>query len=78
MGVERPLTPADEDALRAQGLRPHIFWLPDSSSPEFLESARLDCDYLWNSAPDDAQALAWAEAMTDEVFADLDRAERSL
>ncbi|WP_375402793.1 antitoxin MazE-like protein [uncultured Sphingomonas sp.] len=75
MGAERPLTKDERAALRARGLRPRTFWLPDANSPEFLENARLDCEYLWRSVPDDVEAMAWAEAMTDEMLADLDRAE---
>ena len=75
MGAERVFTDNEQAALRARGLRPRTLWLPDASSPEYLEQARLDCDYLWNSVPDDVQALAFVEALTDEVFADLDRAE---
>lgn len=57
-------------ALRAQGLRPRTFWLPDPNNPAFEEQARRDCDRLWELRPDDEQAMAFAAAMTDEVLRD--------
>lgn len=47
--------------LRAQGLRPVTFWLPDTSSPEFLEQARRDCLAIAGSS-DGAEADAFIEA----------------
>lgn len=80
MDAERPLTSNERSArrraaLRAQGLRPRTFWLPNPASSEFQEQARRDCEYLWRSVPDDVEAMAFVEAMTDELLADLDRAE---
>lgn len=75
MGAEHSLTTEQEAVLRARGLKPRTFWLPDTSSPEYLEQARRDCEYLWRSVPDDVEAMAFVEAMTDELLADLDKAE---
>lgn len=80
MGFETPLTGAERvarrrAALRAQGLRPRTFWVPDTRLPEFQEKARRSRDWLWDRVPDEVQAMAWIEAMTDELLADLDRAE---
>lgn len=80
MGAELPLTSTERSArrraeLRARGLRPRTFWLPDASSEAFKEQARRDCEYLWRSVSDEAEAMAFADAMTAEVLAELDRAE---
>jgi hypothetical protein len=80
MSAELPLTSTERSArrraeLRMRGLRPRTFWLPDTSSAAFMERARRDCDYLWGSVDRDADAIAFAEAMTDEILIDLDRAE---
>lgn len=32
--------------MRARGLRPRTFWLPDTSTSEFKEQARQDCARL--------------------------------
>jgi len=36
--------------LRAQGLRPVTLWLPDTTSPEFIEQARRDSLAVANAA----------------------------
>lgn len=51
MNVERPLTGAERAkrwraAMRAKGLRPKVFWVPDTSSPEFIARARHDTEVL--------------------------------
>ena len=80
MNMQRPLTGAQRvakrrAALTAQGLKPKTFWLPDVRSEQFQEKARRSCEWLWERVPDEEQAMAWVEAMTDELLADLDRAE---
>ena len=80
MGAELPLTSTERSArrraaLRAAGLRPRTFWLPDTSSAAFREQAQRDCEYLWRSVPADEEAMAFVEAMTDDLLADLDRAD---
>lgn len=76
MGFEKPLTGAERvakrrAALRARGLRPRTFWLPDARTPEFKERARRDCEKLWTLEAQDAEAMAFAEAMTDDLLRDL-------
>jgi len=78
MGMERPKTSAERvakrrAALRAQGLRPRTFWLPDTSTADFTEKARQSNVWLWERAGEEAQDMAFIEAMTDELLADLDR-----
>ncbi|WP_232280306.1 antitoxin MazE-like protein [Sphingomonas sp. PAMC 26605] len=62
-------------ALRAQGLRPKTFWLPDTSTPEFRARAEASTAWLWERASEEEQAMAFVEAMTDDLLADLDRRE---
>ena len=81
MGYEPPKTSAQRvakrrAALRAQGLRPKTIWVPDTRTPEFKERALKSRDWLWDRATDEAHAIAFIEAMTDEVLEDLDCAER--
>lgn len=78
MGMERPMTSAERvakrrAALRAQGLRPKTFWLPDTTTPEFQEEARKTREWLWAHVEDDREAMAFAGAMTDVVLERLDR-----
>ena len=75
MGYEKPLTGAERvarrrAALRAQGLRPKTFWLPDTREPSFRDQARLDVARLWELEGRDAEAMAFVEAMTDELLRD--------
>jgi hypothetical protein len=51
MNMERPLTGAERAkrwraAMRAKGLKPRTFWLPDTSTPEYKEQARRDSEAL--------------------------------
>ena len=78
MGIERPLTGAERVAkrratLRANGLKPRTFWLPDTKTPAFKARARRSCAWLWDRAVEDEQSLAFAEAMTDEILSGLER-----
>lgn len=68
MNIERSLTGAERvrkwrAAMRAKGLRPKTFWLPDTSTEEFQEQARRDSDMLtrWHAAHPDY--LAEMEAL---------------
>ena len=77
MGLEKPLTGAERvakrrAALRAQGLKPRTFWLPDTRTDEFKEMARKSCERLWALEAEDADSMAFVEAMADEVLRDLD------
>lgn len=76
MGFEKPMTGAQRvarrrEALRAQGLRPRTVWVPDTNSAAFKAQARRDCERLWDMRPDDEQAMAWVQAMNEELFASL-------
>lgn len=78
MGVERPMTSAERVArrrarLRAKGLRPKTFWLPDTTTPEFQEEARKTREWLWARVQEDREAMAFAAAMTAVVLERLDR-----
>lgn len=55
--------PPDE-TLRAKGLRPVIFWLPDTARPEVRE--RLEKEYRAIAASEEeAEMLEWLEAVAD-------------
>lgn len=71
MGAERPLTPGEENSLRARGLRPQTFWLPDVSSPEFLEQVRRGCRLVRENEARWADDMLWVEAMTDDLLESL-------
>ncbi|HYN45218.1 MAG TPA: antitoxin MazE family protein [Allosphingosinicella sp.] len=49
-------------ALRAQGLRPKQFWVPDVHSAEFKEQARLASLAVANS-PHEAEHQAWIDSV---------------
>lgn len=74
VNVQRPLTGAERvakrrAALRAQGLRPQTFWLPDMTTEAFRAGAARACaaiDQAWA----DAELRGWMEAMIDDVVAD--------
>jgi ABC-type branched-subunit amino acid transport system substrate-binding protein len=56
-------------AMRAKGLRPRTFWLPDASTPEFKEQARRDCEGLrrWYSEnPTELQDILSLQADTPD------------
>ena len=81
MGIERPMTSAERvakrrAALRAQGLRPKTFWLPDTATPEFQEEARQTREWLWARVEEDREAMAFAAMMTDAVLQSLDRPDK--
>lgn len=78
MGMERPMTTAERvakrrAALRAQGLRPKTFWLPDTTTAAFQEEVRQTREWLWARVPDDRDAMAFVGAMTDDLLEHLDR-----
>ncbi len=75
MASTKPLTGAERvarrrEALRARGLRPRTFWLPDTQSPEFRERAALACAAI-DRAWEDQELRGWMDAMVDAVLADL-------
>lgn len=76
MGAELPLTSTERSArrraaLRAKGLRPRTFWLPDMSTPEFkAEAARVTAaiDRQWAR---DKELRDWVDAMNAATVADI-------
>lgn len=75
MGFEKPLTGAERvarrrAALRAKGLRPRTFWLPDPDDADFKDQAQRDVSRLWELEGHDAEGLAFIDAMTDELLRD--------
>ena len=55
---------AYRDRLRAQGLRPVTYWLPDTSTADFL--ARAEKEALAVAAADDeAEIMAFIESVQD-------------
>ncbi len=55
---------AYRDRLRAQGLRPVTFWLPDTSTAEFLERAEKEARAV-AVADDEAEIMAFIESVQD-------------
>lgn len=51
-------------ALRAQGLRPKQFWVPDVNLPVFKEQARRAALAVANS-DDEAEVQAWIDSVFD-------------
>ena len=75
MGFEKPMTGAERvakrrAALRAQGLRPRTFWLPDPNNESFKAQAERDVARTWELESHDAEAMAFVEAITDELLRD--------
>ncbi len=60
--------------LRAQGLRPVQFWVPDTRTPEFAKEAREQSLRIAASAAE-ADDLAFINAVFEEMMIDLDRDE---
>jgi len=58
-------------ALRAQGLKPRTFWLPDRSSETWKQAAREDGQRLRQWYREHPEVVAWMEAMVDEALASL-------
>lgn len=76
MGMERPMTSAERVAkrratLRAQGLRPKTFWLPDTSSAEFKAEIAQSCAAINAQWDADLELEAWIDAMVDDVLSDI-------
>lgn len=75
MNVQRPMTGAERvakrrAALRAQGLRAHTFWLPDTSTAGFKAEIERACAAI-NDAWEDDELQGWMDAMIDDVLADI-------
>jgi Protein of unknown function (DUF3018) len=68
MNMERPLTGAERAkrwraAMRAKGLKPRTFWLPDTSTPEFKERARRSNEALHRWHAENPDYMAEIEAL---------------
>ena len=48
------------ERMRAAGLRPVQFWVPDTRAPEFVAQLRLQCVKLAND-PAEAEVLGFTE-----------------
>ena len=76
MGVERPMTSAERvakrrAALRAQGLRPKTFWLPDTTTPAFQHGIARACAAIDAQWDEDHALNAWMDAMIDDALSDI-------
>jgi hypothetical protein len=54
------------ERLRAAGLRPVQFWVPDTRAPEFAALLRIQCLNLAND-PAEAEALGFAEQAAKHI-----------
>jgi hypothetical protein len=55
-------------ALRAQGLRPKQFWLPDLRDPEVREGIRRSVEII-NGRDEEDEVMAWIGSLQDELWA---------
>jgi hypothetical protein len=62
--------------LRASGLRPVTFWVPDTRTPEFAEQARRASLAMNAADARDEELWAFLDSVTDELLADVEAAER--
>ena len=63
----RPKTPRGrERALRRQGLRPVVNWVPDMTTPEFAAEARRQALAVAASAGE-REAMEFLESLVDEL-----------
>lgn len=72
MNMHQKLTGAQRVArrrakLRAKGLRPRQFWLPDLRDPHVLEELAQEVDSI-NRSEDEAIVMAWIEANNAELL----------
>lgn len=79
MGKHEPLTTAERAArrrakLRAQGLRPKQFWLPDVDDPAFIREAERQ-SRLAAQCSDSEEVQKLIDSWNDELFSELDAAE---
>ena len=54
------------ERMRAAGLRPVQFWVPDTRSPEFTAQVRQQCQNL-KSDPTEAEVLRFTEEAATHV-----------
>ncbi|MGE0750892.1 MAG: antitoxin MazE family protein [Variibacter sp.] len=63
-GSSRDKVRAHRSRMRAKGLRPVQFWLPDTRSPEFAAEARRQSLAIANS-PTEGEDQAFVESLSD-------------
>ncbi len=73
MGAHERLTGAQRvakrrAALRAQGLRPRQFWLPDLRDAKVREGIRRSVEII-NACDEEDDVMAWIESLHGEVMA---------
>lgn len=73
MGKHETLTGAQRvakrrAALRAQGLRPRQFWLPDTRDPKVREGIRRSAEII-NACDEEEDVMTWIESLRGEVWA---------
>jgi hypothetical protein len=61
--IEEQLLNENPD-LKAEGLRPVVFWVPDTDSPEFQESLRCQLESI-RTSPEEQEILDWIEQVYD-------------
>jgi hypothetical protein len=54
------------ERMRAAGLRPVQFWVPDTRAPEFVAQLRLQCLQLAND-PVEAEVLGFTEQAATHI-----------
>jgi hypothetical protein len=54
------------ERMRAAGLRPVQFWVPDTRSPEFAAQVRQQCQML-SGDPEEAEVLRFSEDAASHV-----------
>ncbi|WP_374406330.1 antitoxin MazE family protein [Pelagerythrobacter sp.] len=81
MGKHEPLSSAERTArhrakMRALGLKPKQFWLPDVNDPAFIAEAKRQ-SRLAAQCSDSEDVQKFIDAITDEWLAELDAAEEA-
>ncbi|MDE2344168.1 MAG: antitoxin MazE family protein [Betaproteobacteria bacterium] len=59
-------TARHRERMRAAGLRPVQFWVPDTRSPEFVEQVRKQCHALKHD-PAEADVLRFTEQAATQI-----------
>lgn len=62
------------ERMRKQGMRPIQIWVPDVNSPEFAAQAHRESAII-AASEQEADDLAFAEALAWEMLEEIDRAE---
>lgn len=81
MGKHEPLTSAERAGrrrakLRAMGLRPKQFWLPDVNDPAFITEAKRQSRLVAES-PDTEEVQKLIDSWTDELLDEIDAREEA-